>query len=283
MIKAVKEKFLNFVKKQDGLALPAVLAMFALGSLIIVPSISYVATNLKAGMKVEEEFKGILAADAGVEDALWKIKNDIPTSFPYSYNISEVNGLSVDIEIDELDTLDGEEVGTGGIHEDWLAVESSVTYDAGIYSYLMSLTNDEPKNIKIVKILIVFPSGVDYEDDSTSSNVTDPLDANPTTISGTPSSGITLVWENDDPPIVKNETKYHCFELSGPPGIEGIEGHGFVESLSDDVGTVWISDVVPYSITAEAKDASDAVIATIRAGVWGSSSSLEISCWQVIP
>jgi hypothetical protein len=281
MIAAVKEKLLSLVKRQEGLALPTVLAMFAIGGLVIVPSISYVTTNLKAGMIAEEEFKGILAADAGVEDALWTLKNDIPTSFPHSYEVADVNGLSVDVNIDQITTIDGEEVGEGGVHADWLVVESSVTYDSGIYSYLMSFTNDEPKNIKIVKILVIFPEGVDYVTDSTSSNVTDPLDANPTSIMGTPSTGITLVWENPDPPIVKNETKYHCFELSGPPGIEGVEGHGFVESVSDDVGTVWISDVIPYSITAQAKREDDSVVATIRAGVW-SGSDLEISCWQVI-
>jgi hypothetical protein len=277
----VKKKFLNLIKQQDGFTLPAVLAMFAIGSLMLVPSINYVGTNIKAGMMAEEEFKGILAADAGVEDALWKIKNDTPASFPYSYELTGINGLSVDITIDEINTIAGEEVGGTGDHGDWLVVEETVTYDAGIYSYVMSLTNDQPKNIKIVKILIDFPPGVDYVSNSTSSNVTDPLDADPTTIGGTPDTGIIVVWENSSPPTIKNETKYHCFELSGPPGIEGVEGHGFVEALSEDVGTVWISDVRPYSIIAQAKDAFGEVVATIRAGVWR-GVLLEISCWQVM-
>jgi hypothetical protein len=281
MIKAVKEIFFNVIKRQDGVALPVVLAMFVVGSLLVVPSINYVVTNLKAGSAAGEEFKAILAADAGVEDALWKIKNDAPATLPYAYQITDINGLSVDITIDSIQYISGEEIGTSGGHEEWILSECSVVYDAGIYYYTMSLTNETTKNIKIVKILIDLPAGVDYVDDSTSSNVTDPLDAEPTTISGTPGTGITLVWENTSPPGIQSETKYHLFELSGPPGIEGVEGHGFVEALSQDVGTLWISDIVPYSITAEAKDGSEEVLATIRAGVWA-GGGMEISCWQVM-
>ena len=284
MLKAVIEKILCTIKRQDGVVLPSVLAMFAVGSLLIVPSINYIATNLNAGMMAEEEFKGILAADAGVEDALWKIKNDTPASLPYSYQIIDINGLSVDITIDEVDTIASEEVETSGSHTERLIVTENVTYDAGIYYYTLSLTSNHNKPIKIDKILIDFPPGVDYVDGSTSSNVTKPPDADPTTISGSPATGITVVWINDEPqPAIDSyETAYHRFELSGPPGIEGVEGHGFVEAHSQDIGTVWVSEVIPYSITAQAKDASEEVVITIKAGVWGSSTELEISCWQVI-
>lgn len=283
MIKAVKEKFLNLIKRQDGLALPVVLAMFAIGSLLIVPSINYMATNLKAGSMAKEEFKGILAADAGVEDALWKIKNDAP-DFLEPYTITDVNGLSVDIDIDEVDIIAGEEVGTSGSQSYRLSVSENVTYAAGIYFYTLSLTSNHNKPIKIDKILIDFPPNLEYVSGSTSSNVTKPPDADPTTISGSSATGITLTWINDEPqPVVPSyQTEYHIFELSGPPGIEGVEGHGFVEAHSQDIGTVWVSEVVPYSITAQAKDASDKVVATIRAGVW-SGSEFDISCWQVMP
>ena len=283
MIKIAKKIFSDVIKRQDGLALPAVLAMFVVGSLIMVPSVNYVVTNLKAGSTAGEEFKAILAADAGVEDALWKIKNDIPASLPYSYQITNINGLSVDITIDEVKTVAGEQVGTSGQQTDRLIVTENVTYNEGIYTYMLILTSNHNKPIKIDKILIDFPSGVDYVDDSTSSNVTKPSNANPNNISGSPTTGITVVWTNDEPqPSIPSwGTEYHIFQLSGPPDIEGIEGHGFVEAHSDDIGTVWVSEAIPYSITAEAKDASEEVLATIRAGVWA-GSNLGITCWQVI-
>ncbi len=284
MLKAVIEKISYIIKRQDGVALPSVLAMFAVGSLLIVPSINYVATNLNAGMMAEEEFKGILAADAGVEDALWKIKNDTPASLPYSYQITDINGLSVDIIIDEVDTIAGEPIGQTGDHSNWLSVNVTATYDdvSGNYTYTMSLINNHTKTMKIDKIIIDFPPNVDHVSGSTSSNVTQPLNNEPSVV-GSSATGITLVWDNDvpHPTISGGETEYHCFKLSGPPDIEGIEGHGFVEAQSEDVETVWIMEAVPYSIEAKARDDSDSVVVIIRAGVWA-GSDLEISCWQVI-
>lgn len=279
MIKAVKEIFFNLIKKQNGVALPVVLAMFAIGSFLIVPSINYMATNLKAGLITKAEFKGILAADAGVEDALWKIKNE-DTDFLEPYTITDINGMSVDIDIDEVDIIAGETVNSGDKDED-LVVGANVTYNEGIYSYVLSVFYAGTGLVNIVQILIDFPPGVDYVLDSTSTNITLPENSEPT-VSGSPTTGITLVWVNgSQPKIGSGETKYHCFELSGPAGIEGVEGHGFVSAQRQDVGDVWIGDVTPYSITAQAKDDSEAVVATIRAGVWSGSGMLDISCWQV--
>lgn len=263
------------------MVLPAVLAMFAVGSLLIVPSINYVATNLSAVTAAAEEFKGILAADAGVEDALWKIKNDEP-DFLEPYQITDINGLSVDIDIDEVGTIAGEPIHLGDKAED-LVVGANVTYDSGIYYYTMSVSFYGSGQVNLTQILIDFPPGVDYVLGSTSTNVTSPENSEPS-VSGYSTTGIALVWTNgSQPKIDSGETKYHCFELSGSAGIEEVEGHGFVSARRQDAGDVWISDVVPYSITAQAKDASEEVVATIIAGVWGGSEVLDISYWQVIP
>ena len=280
MIEKVKKWLSTAIKREDGIALPAVLAMMALGSLLIVPSMNYVATTLNAGEMVEEKFEGMLAADAGVEDALWKIENDTPTSFPHSYQLTDINGMTVDIIIDEIDSLAGEEVGATGGHEDWLDTVRIVTYDAGIYSYTVNMTNNGSGNIKIVKMLIDFPPEVEYVNGSTTGYITTD---NPT-INGSSTTGIALIWETlpPYPSISPGETKQHFFELSGPPGIEDIEGHGFLETQRDDIGTVWDSDSRPYSIIAQAKNASAEVTATIRAGVW-TGSEIDISCWQLNP
>jgi hypothetical protein len=289
MIKAVKEKFLNIVKQQNGVALPVVLVMFAIGGLLVVPSINYMATNLKAGSATKAEFKGIFAADAGVEDALWQIKNDTP-DFLDPYTITDINGMSVDINIDEVDTIGGVPVGsTGGDAED-LVLETLVTDDSGTgnYTYTLSVTNNGTGLLSVDKILIDFPSGVDYVSGSTSTNVTLPEYAEPSVI-GSPDTCITLLWINgtgSHPKIGTGETKYHCFKLIGPPGMEEAieESNGFVKVKRQNIGTVWLGDFPPYSIEAKAKDDSGTVVATIRAGVWGGEGVIaSISCWQVIP
>ena len=276
-------------KRESGQAIILVLILLLIGGLMLPPLLTFVSTGLKVSQLYEQKTDELYAADAGVEDALWKIKNDIP-NFLDPYQITDINGLSVEVDIDEADTIAGEPVGDTGQHAEWLIATTNVTYDAGTgnYNYNMSVSNngtDEEFDVHIARILIDLPPGVDYVADSTSSNLTEPQDAEPTTISGSSATGITLVWENGTPrpEILAGETKHHCFKLSGPPGIEGIEGHGFVEAKPHAMGIYWIMDIVPYSIRSQAKDASGAVLAEIRARVWGNSQLLDISSWQIIP
>ena len=273
MIKVITARLLKTIKRQNGMALPAVVALLAIGGLMLVPSIDYVATSLRAGSKAVEEFKGVTAADCGVEDALWKIKYSTPASFPHSYELDDINRLSVDITIDEVDTIAGEPVGEPEHHADWLIVTANVTYNysTGNYTYVLSATNNSTSQIKISRILLDFPAGVEYVTDSTTSNITNPEDANPTKIIGNSSTGITVVWINGTPRpnIAAGDTEYHSFLLSGPPDIEGILGYGFIEAKRSDMSTVWIGDMAPYSIIAEAENDSGEVVATIRAGVGG--------------
>jgi len=277
-------------KRESGQAFILVLILLLIGGLMLPPLLGFVSTGLKAGQLCEQKTDELYAADAGVEDALWKIKNDALDPLPYSYHITEINGLiteinglSVYVDIDEADTIAGEPVGAGQ-HAEWLIATTNVTYDAGHYTYTISVSNSGNSTVMIAKILIDLPPGVDYVPISTSSNLTEPQDAEPATISGSSATGITPVWENGTPRpgISRGETKHHCFKLSGPPGIEGIEGHGFVEAQPTSMGTVWIMDVVPYSIRSQAKDASGAVLAEIRVRVWGNSQLLDISSWQII-
>jgi len=276
----VKKWLIGIKQGESGLALPMVLVMLVLGSLVIVPTLNYVTTSLKAGEVIEENVAGLYAADAGIEDALWRMKNDKPSSFPYSYQLTDVNGMPVSVVIDQITTISGEEVGYSGGHEDYLIVIKSITYDAGIYSYEMSISNNGTGNIKIEKILIDFPPQLDYVNGSTGGNIT----ADDPEVSGLPATGIILIWELSPPlpTVPESETRYHTFQLSGPPDVAGVEGHGFVQASRQDLGTVWIEDVQPYSITAQAKDATDAVVTAIRAGVW-EGSELAISCWQINP
>ncbi len=284
---SVMKKWLSAVRLgESGQVLLAVLAMMVLGIFMVIPVLNYASTSLKTTKMYEENLKGLYAADAGVEDALWRLNYDIPASFPHSYQITDINGMSVDVTIDEVSAIVGEELGESGSHAEWLEIIRSVDYNAetGIYSYSMSLTNNGSGNMKILKILIDLPPALDYVVGSTSSNITIPSNDDPTVI-GAPDNGITLKWEipvNQAPDISVGETEEHNFQLSGPPGIEGVEGHGFVEAHRADLGTVWDSESYPYSITVQAKDDTETVVATIRAGVWQGSQP-DISCWQVNP
>jgi hypothetical protein len=64
------------IRNEAGQALVVVLLLLGLGSLLIAPLLSYTGTGLQAGQVYEVKADEFYAADAGVEDALWIIRND---------------------------------------------------------------------------------------------------------------------------------------------------------------------------------------------------------------
>ncbi len=283
------KKWLPKIRRgESGQAFLMVLVMLGLGGVLIVPSLTLTSTSLKTGQMVEENMKGIYAADAGIEDALWRMVNDKPASFPYSYQITSINGMSVSVVIEEVTSISGEPVGSPAGHVDWMEITTSVSYDTGIYFYTLSMTNKGVANIKIEKILIDFPPDLEYAAGSTGGDITteDP------TVTGNPTTGITLIWyfsapyptiePGPDPGNGEYNTEAHTFQLSGPPGVAGVEGHGFVQARRGDITTVYDADSHPLTSTAQAKNAADEVVATIRMGVW-EGGQLDVSCWQLNP
>jgi len=275
------KKWLSQIKRGEaGQVLPAVLAMTALGSMLIVPTLNYVSTSLKTGDMIEEELEGLYAAEAGTEDAIWKMDKDPPGSFPYSYQLTDINGMTVSIVIDEVTTVSGKDVGTSGTHDENLLVEKSVTYADNIYYYTLTMTNNGIGNVKIEMILVDFPPDVDYVEGSTGGDL---YNGDPVVV-GDQDIGITLYWEliPPYPTITEGSFKVHTFELNGDEGIEDVEGHACVRASRQDVGTVWDVESKPYSIVSEAKDASETVIASVKVGLW-EGTTLDINCWQVNP
>lgn len=272
--------FSRLRKGEEGAALLVVLVMMTVGSLLIVPTLNFVSTSVQTGEVFEEKLEALYAAEAGVEDALWVMVNDKPSSFPHSFELTSINGMTVSVVIDAVSAIAGQDVGTGGVHDDYLIITKSAVYNEGIYDYTLTITNDGTGNVKVEMILIDFPPGLDYVLDSTGGDL---YNDNPTVV-GDSNTGITLFWEfiPPYPTIPDGTTRVHTFQLSSPTEISGSEGHGCVRATRQDVGTVWDSDSHPYSITAQAMDTTDTVVATIRTGFW-EAGVISITCWQVNP
>lgn len=257
-----------------------VLAMLALGSLVIVPSLSYHSTNLKTTVNFERRAEGLYAADAGVEHALWTLKYNEPLIFPHVYNLTDINGMSVNITISRVTVIAGQDVTESGVHGGWMTISKTVTYSAGVYYYTLSVENNGAGNMKVDEILIDLPPDLEYIPGSTSGMTDDST----LEIVGNSGTGITLVWQFPEYTLGINETGYHYFQLSGDPDVEGVEGHTFVRATREDVGVVWDADSKPYNILSEAVDAGGITVATIKAGVWRATGGyMEVACWQLNP
>jgi hypothetical protein len=111
----------SLMKDQKGQLLIATLLLLLIGSLIIVPTLGLMGTGITSGRVYEQKDDEIYAADAGVEDAMWHIRNnddennplikellgagydkyDYSTPYPYPYNLS-VNGKNVAVNISNV-------------------------------------------------------------------------------------------------------------------------------------------------------------------------------------
>jgi len=95
----------RLIRDEKGQALVLVMILLLVGGLIIGPSLSYMSTGLTTGEVYERRADELYAADAGVEDAVWKIQHQdgylpcSPSSPPKEYAITDVNGNSIDVII----------------------------------------------------------------------------------------------------------------------------------------------------------------------------------------
>jgi len=62
-------------KRESGQAFVLVLILLLIGGLMLTPLLGFVSTGLKASQLYEQKTDELYAADAGVEDALWRINN----------------------------------------------------------------------------------------------------------------------------------------------------------------------------------------------------------------
>lgn len=104
------------IRGQKGAAvLTLVLILLVLGGLILTPLLGLMGTGLMSGQVYEKKTAELYAADAGVEDAIWKIQNATEVKPPvacgdptsWNYTISDVNDKGVAVNITVADNTTG--------------------------------------------------------------------------------------------------------------------------------------------------------------------------------
>jgi len=96
----VKTIVKRLIRDEKGQVLIMALILLIVGGLIIAPLLGLMSTGLLAGQVYEKKMDELYAADAGVEDAIWKIQNSVPDFYPHEYpEPLIVNDKSVDVII----------------------------------------------------------------------------------------------------------------------------------------------------------------------------------------
>jgi hypothetical protein len=96
--------------KQRGFALAMVLAVLALGSMLVIPSLYLASTGTKATQHAKSQLLELYTADAGVEHAIWSIRMRVPQipsfgSPPWTYSLAGINGKTADVSIEAVGDL----------------------------------------------------------------------------------------------------------------------------------------------------------------------------------
>jgi hypothetical protein len=153
----------GLIKGQKGQALVVALIVLVIGGLILTPLLGLMGTGIKSGQVFEQKVDETYAADAGVEDAMWHIRNN---------------------DIDEDDLL-REVLGAGYNHY----------YYSSDYSYVYDLDVDD-KDVKVTMQNVWIPKDISQPTAQTAKQI---IDDAKLTIVGYPSSSnstyvIKIVW-----------------------------------------------------------------------------------------
>ena len=79
------KRFLIWLNNASGQALPLTLVALALGTLLVSPFLVDASVNVLASRRVDSSIRNYYSADAGVEWALWHIKNNPSLTSSASY------------------------------------------------------------------------------------------------------------------------------------------------------------------------------------------------------
>jgi len=213
----------KLVRDEKGQALPAVLILLVVGALTIVPLLSHTTTGLQAGRIQEAEMDWLYAADAGVEDGLWRIKNEQTPLQPYDYETqfvytlpTDINGKDVTITMKRIWPLQGLESNENGTTPPPALVIVGFVSDSDTGQYQVEMAYDGSHgDVGVDRVAVWLPAGYDYVSGSSSGITT----GNPTIISWR--GGKALEW-NFQPAV-----NYEDLPTPTPPGQPG----GFTQAI----------------------------------------------------
>ena len=277
----------RIIGNQEGQALPAVLALLVLGGLTIAPMADYASTNLNSSRIINKSINGIYAAEAGIEDTLWRLKNSLSPVVQLTQNI---NNMQVAIQTEDMDTFTlyfGELI-QAGAHSNYLSTDGGMVWDAEAQAYKYTITVTWESNpgtpvIHLTEVGARLPEGYSYQTGSSALFTTNLSTAEPGVTSDTYGACM-LNWEFDNPlPSVSTSDPVatQTFYVTGEGELEG--DYTWVVANRGDVGAVGEISGNLYQITSTATLPEDGTVtATIVMDVMFQEHTPHIVTWKTL-
>jgi hypothetical protein len=281
----MKKLLRSLVRNESGQGvLLTVLIMVGLGALITVPLLDLMGTGLEAGRGHEERTDEFYAADAGVEDAMYKIKyNQLPDWLqsdwgesayahePYEYSIEpQINGKNTTVAIEPIWVLEGLETPSPQQrrepHDDLITVGNVL--DPGQYQIKLIRSEDFPGQLKIERIGCWLPGGFDYVPGSSNleEDETEAYYCVPQTFAH--QGGTAITWDfaqaisYDDLPGLINE-KVVTFNYTPQQEPQGT--FSWMRTNRNDIYLSWDVACKLYEVTSTATDPVTGTLTTVTA------------------
>ena len=269
----------QFLSSEKGQALPIVLVVLALGGLTIAMSLNYTTASLKGSRILQEKMKGVYAAGAGVEHALWSLGYGIspPTQLP-----ENINQMEVEIQTEDKGTY------TLSHHSDYLTVNGEVAWDEMAQAYKYTITviwkpGSGTPEIKLDEVRARLPIGYSYQSGS-AVNFVDNLSRDEPEETADTQGAYLLNWQFGSPrPCVTEyeQVRTQTFYITGEGGQVNDYASWVVASRSD-IGTVSETTGTLYKITAIATRPEDGrTTGRIVAKVMIGGGATYINSWQI--
>ncbi|MFH0847842.1 MAG: hypothetical protein V1894_07320 [Chloroflexota bacterium] len=272
------KSYLVRTKGEKGQALLIVLVSLFLGGILATACVTYADTMLRRTISKEEADRGLYAADAGVEDALWCFKNSLSPRTALPQNLNGMQVAMNTVTKGAYTLIAGEWVTPGGPHSTDLSISTSMVAEGSIYRYTISCVWSGPGQCKLIGIGARLPVGYEYQEFSA-----DDFGGNLAT--DEPSDTVDeqnahlLFW---DLPSIEITTATQEFYVTGSGGLE--DDYGWAEAARQDVGEVGELSGVFYIVTATATEpGSGEVTARIVANIMVPGTDVSIVSWRINP
>jgi len=249
-------------------ALAMVLILLMLGAIILTPLLVFMSTGLKAGQVYESKMQEFYAADAGVEDGLWRIKNDELGDYgdfdytPYPYVLPEdINDENVAVNITNVwiptaDIPDDPgsiiENGTLIVTGSGITLDGETGYQIKI-SYYYQADDPDGTKLNVDEIGVWLGAGFDYVAGDLG-NLND-YDSSPDIVPHC--GGTAIVWDvnqpfNDVPDAPRPVVRTFDFQFTGPVGQNPQAVSWITTTGVDAIPVSWDADSKPYRIESTA-------------------------------
>jgi len=210
----------NFIRRrkktgESGQALVLVLVLLALGSLFITAMLGFIGNGAKIGQVYDKKAAELYAADAGIQDATWQIRNqELTTTCPtysrydfrspgWSYDIPAVNTENVHVQLWNMwmipstiiaaptDVATPQGIATAGkllVTGNTIMPVKTADDGSTIYEYDINIayTPGTGENLTITNIGVWFPPGFSYFADAhhvcNLTSLTNPYNSNMTVV-----------------------------------------------------------------------------------------------------